>query len=255
MYNEFSPSQFSKTGEVVLIPWNNAEGVRRLERSKFKGDFYRLAHYFQPQINPLYCGIATSVIILNALRAEKNAIPSQKKMEVKTPKVWGGKKILFPSYSQLTFLNAETDKVKPRDIINLDNVKHEEDLSEKDFDPGLSLEELKQILEQYGLKVKINHASQKSKAGIKTFGKAVTTTLNDANTFIIANFKGSRIGGKTNGHISPLAAYDENSDSVLILDVAGHKNSWYWAPLEHLYRAMMPDEQGVCRGWLIVSNA
>jgi hypothetical protein len=254
MYNEFEVSQFSKAKEIVLIPWNSAEGIRRLEHSKHKGDFYRLAHYFQPQINPLYCGIATSVIILNAFRANKGIIPSQKELETKTPIIWGGKRIPFPSYSQITLLNADTDKVKSKKVINLNNVKNRQALDESELNPGLSLAELKGILEVYGLKVESNYADKKPAAGIKAFRKATLNVLNDPNKFIIVNFKGSSMGAKTGGHISPLAAYDEKSDSVLILDVAGHKNPWYWAPVKHLYKAMSILDNTITRGWLIVTD-
>ena len=254
MYNEFGPSQFSKTTEIVLVPWNSAEGIRRLDRSEYKGSFYRLAHNFQPQINPLYCGIATSVIILNTLRSTKGNIPSQKDLEVKPPRSSGGKSLLFPSYSQLTFLNADTDKVKAREIINLDNIKEEGFTKESEIDPGLSLADLKRVLEVYGLKVKINYADKKLMAGIKSFRKVILDVLNDANKLIVVNFKGLSLGAKTNGHISPLAAYDSESDSVLILDVAGYKNPWYWVPVEHLYQAMSTLDNNVTRGWLVISD-
>ena len=34
-----------------------------MARSKFNTDFYQLAHFYQPQINPVYAGVATSVIL------------------------------------------------------------------------------------------------------------------------------------------------------------------------------------------------
>ena len=254
MYNKFDASQFSKTKEVVLIPWNSPEGIRRLERSKHKGDFYRLAHHFQPQINPLYCGIATSVIVLNAFRSSKGTIPSQKELETKIPMIWGGKKIPFPSYSQTTLLNRNTDKIKSKKVINLTNIKSKEVLDESELNPGLSLAELKGILEVYGLKVKIAYADKKPEVGTRNFKKILLNILDNANIFIVANFKGSSMGAKTGGHISPLAAYDDKSDSVLILDVAGHKNPWYWAPIDHLYQAMSTLDNDVTRGWLIISD-
>jgi hypothetical protein len=254
MYSEFVASQFSKTGEIVLVPWNTPEGIRRLERSKYKMGFYRLAHNFQPQINPLYCGIATAVIILNAFRSTKGNIPSQRNLEVSTPRSWGGKRIPFPSYSQLTFLNKETDRVKSKKIINLENLKSNDRLNGSKLDPGLSLSDLKKVLEVYGLKVKMNYADKKSAAGTEIFRKVLLKVLNDENKFIVVNFKGSSMGAKTDGHISPLAAYDSQSDSVLILDVAGYKNPWYWAPIEHLYQAMSTLDNNITRGWLIISD-
>ncbi|MEP7137582.1 MAG: phytochelatin synthase family protein [Chloroflexota bacterium] len=253
MYNAFTPSQFSKTNEIVLVPWHSKEGIRRLERSKHKGSFYQLAHHFQPQINPLYCGVATSVIVLNALHAPKGTIPSQKPFEVKLPQVWGGEVLTYESYTQATLLNAETDKVKAKEIIQLKNAKGK-DVNPRDLDPGLSLASLKGILEVYSLTVEIRHADQRPATGIKTFRKTVMQVLNEIGRFVIVNFRGESLGAPTGGHISPLAAYDLKSDSILILDVYGVENSWYWAPVEHLYKAMATLDNNVHRGWLVVSD-
>jgi hypothetical protein len=38
------------------------------------------------------------------------------------------------------------------------------------------------------------------------------------------------------------------------LDVYGIENSWYWAPVEHLYKAMATLDNNIHRGWLIVSD-
>jgi hypothetical protein len=253
MYNRFEPSQFSKSKEIVLVPWNSREGIRRLERSQHKGSFYQLAHHFQPQINPLYCGVATSVIVLNALRAPQGTIPSQKQLEVKLPRVWGGDVLTYEGYSQTTLLNNETDKVKAKEIIQLKNAKSR-DVNPRDLDPGLSLAALKGILEVYGLTVNIQYADQRPATGIKAFRKTVLQALNDNGRFVIVNFHGESMGAPTDGHISPLAAYDHNSDSILILDVYGIGNSWYWAPVEHLYKAMATLDNNVHRGWLVVSD-
>ena len=253
MYNTFTSSQFSKADEIVLVPWNNKEGIYRLERSKHKGSFYQLAHHFQPQINPVYCGIATSVIVLNALRTPKGTIPSQKSIELKVPKPLGGKTLPYKGYSQSTFLNDETDQIKPKKVIQLKNTKGKS-VNPKDLDPGLSLETLKQILEVYGAKVEIQHADKRPVTGIKIFRKTVLLVLNEVGQFVIVNFHGKSMGAPTGGHISPLAAYDAKSDSVLILDVYGIGNSWYWAPVEHLYKAMATLDNNVHRGWLVVSD-
>ena len=56
------------------------------------------------QANPLYCGVASSVIVLNALRLNSNAVPGQKSLEVVVPENLGGGRRPYPGYSQLTLL-------------------------------------------------------------------------------------------------------------------------------------------------------
>lgn len=254
-YAEFEPSSFSAANEVVLVAWNSQEGLRRLTRTQYKEDFHQLAHTYQPQINPLYCGIASSVIILNALRLAPGLVPSQKPLEVNIPKVLGGGTIPFREYSQLTFLNKDTDKVKPRAIIDLENITQENTKDVSKFSPGLKLAELKGVLEVYDLVVEMSYADNDPKEGSAAFREDVKSILNQPKHFLVVNFVGKLIGAPTGGHISPVVAYDEQSDSVLLLDVAGHKNPWYWVPVEHLYQSMHTKDGDTYRGWITVKDS
>ena len=122
------------------------------------------------------------------------------------------------------------------------------------LDPGLSLDQLRRIQEVYGLDARAFYAEEPGTEGLTRFRKAVKETLSDSDHFIIVNFLGTVIGNTTEGHISPLGAYDEKTDSILVLDVAGHKNPWYWVPASLLYEAMHTKADGGFRGWLIVSD-
>ncbi len=254
-YVEFSPSNLTTDKRIILVRWNSAEGIIYLQRSKYKESFFLLANHFQPQINPLYCGIATTVILLNAMRLPKASAPSQKALEVHKPIAMGGGIIHFPSYSQLTLLNHETDRIKPRSIINLENITEVNTTDPNAFDPGLTLDELMKILEFYQTQVKINYADKELKEGLAVFREDIKLTLSSVDRLIAVNFLGSQLGTTTGGHISPLGAYDEETDSVLILDVAGYKNPWYWVPIEHLYGAMHILSGDKYRGWLVVSDS
>ncbi len=57
------------------------------------------------------------------------------------------------------------------------------------------------------------------------------------------------------GHCSPMAAYDEQEDLVLLLDPRGRYH-WAWLPLASLYEAMnTTDEAGQAhRGWVTVTK-
>lgn len=251
---QFQPSKFSANEEVVLVAWNSEEGIKRLNKSKYKNDFYQLADRFQPQINPLYCGIATTTIVLNTFRLGKQQVPRQKAHEVAKPKAWGGDTIPYPSYSQWTLLNENTDKVKAREVIRLSNITTENTNDGSQFSPGLSLEHLAMIQNEYGLKTEINHASLGPDSGVAMFREDVIQAVKDSTSFVVVNFVGNLIGTTTGGHISPLAAYHKKTDSVLVLDVAGHKNPWYWVPVEHLYKSMHTKDGEEYRGWVVITN-
>ena len=252
-YANISKSQIiSPNVENILIKWNSDQGLVRFEHAKYKNDFYQLVNFYQPQINPLYCAVASSVIVLNALR--NGEIASQKELEIAKPKTEGGGFVEFRSYSQLTFLNKETDKIKKREIIEYKKPK-EIKSGREIFDAGLSLTDLKKILsEVYKLKISINYASNDSAKSINNFRADLKKYLSDNKNFIIANFDGAVLGARVGGHISPIVAYDEESDSVLVLDVALHKETWYFAPLPKLYEAMHTKDGDYYRGYLVVSK-
>ena len=87
------------------------------------------------------------------------------------------------------------------------------------------------------------------------FREIAKKILNDKNNFLVANFDGKIFGNKTGGHISPIVAYDEKSDSLLVLDVALHKNPWYWVDLQEMMTAMNSKDGENFRGYLIAKKS
>ena len=233
--------------------WNSGNGLKRFEQSNFKNDFFQLANYYQPQINPLYCSIATGVILLNAIHPNEE-IPSQTVGEVTRPESEGGKIIEYHSYSQLSFLNEKTDKIKKREIIQLKDPAYKKGCK-KIYDPGLSLSDFSDILsEVYGLKNQVKSIKRKDQKAVNNFREDLKKYLAENQNFVVVNFDGVVLGTKTAGHFSPVGAYDQSTDSVLIMDVALHKNPWYWVSLTKLYDAMNTRDGYMYRGYMVVSR-
>jgi len=234
---------FLTTSAFASEAWNSKEGLLRLERSQFKNDFYQLVNFYQPQINPLYCSVASSVMILNAIKYGE--IPSQKSGEISKP---DGGKIEFKLFTQEGFLNDETDKIKPHTII-----KYQDPNQFGIYDAGLSIADLAKILTKvYNLKVVLTHIETVDEKQEKKFRQTIKKILIDRDKFLITNFDGKILGHQTRGHISPLVAYDDSSDSVLILDVALHKNQWFWISVNELLKAMNSKDNDSYRGYLVV---
>lgn len=241
---------------TTIIPWDKKEGKRRLFESRYSKHFFQLAHHFQPQIKPTYCGVASAVTVLNALRI-RTGLRIDSGLEVSIPVTHGGGSMAYNSYSQLTFLNEATESVKPRKWIEGVTVECEK-TGDVVFEPGLNLEQLAKKLRVYLLNVDVHHAcpvKQKNRINpVARFRQDLMAYLNDPNTFIIANYLGKKIGLETGGHFSPIAAYHEETDSCLVLDVAGHKQPWFWVPLRELYHAMTDKDGDETRGYLLVSD-
>ena len=134
----------------TTIPWHTKEGRQRLFESRYSRHFFELAHLFQPQIKPTFCGVASAVMVLNALRI-KTGLRIDSGLEVLVPASHGGGHMPYNSYSQLTFLNEETDVVKHRDWV--EGVTVECDVTgDVIFEPGLNLEQLANKLQKNVLK-------------------------------------------------------------------------------------------------------
>ena len=247
----------NKTHQMT-VAWDTAEGKRRLFESKFNKDFFELAHRFQPQINPTYCGVASAVTVMNALRLP-TGLRIDSGLEVQAPATHGGSTMHYNSYSQLTFLGERTDSVKPREWVEGVTIECET-TGDIIFEPGLTLDELAAKLKIYLLSVEAKHADM-SKAPLHTKENPVTrfrqdlmAYLNDKSTFIIVNYLGKTLNKKVGGHFSPVAAYHKETDSCLVMDVAGHKHPWFWVSLTDLYYAMATLDGDELRGYMLVSD-
>lgn len=233
--------------------WNSAEGLGRLSRSQFKNDFYQLVNFYQPQENPVYCAVASGTMVLNAINY--GDILSQKNSEIVKS---DGKVIEYHLYAQNGFLNEETDKIKSRKLIEAREAKgkvFENGEWHEIYDAGLSLGDLTKILSQvYKLKTEATYIKKNNEKSLQDLRETVKKILSDKQNFLIANFDGKLLEQKTNGHIAPVVAYDEDSDSVLILDPALHKNQWFWTALPKLLEAMNTMDDETYRGYIIVSG-
>lgn len=250
-YGNFGPSKFAKPEAVTLIPWSTQEGKELLFKSEYSASFFQLANFFQPQINSVYCGVASAVIVLNALSQPLNKAPYSEALSI--PVGDSGKIINVPAYSQLTFLGEKTEVIKKKRVI-----EYREKNEAGEFRPGLSLEELSGLIEVYGFSTHFHHPSADGdlKKGEEKFRTKLKEVLVNSTAHLIIHFRSDLLGGLPRGHISPVAAYEAVSDRALILDVAGHKGPWYWAPVSHIYQsiAFIYDTQPKGGGYMVVSE-
>ena len=98
---------------------------------------------------------------------------------------------------------------------------------------GMTLDDLGAFLGSYGLDVAVTHAADSS---LDTFRDTAVAGLNDRDRFVLVNYLRSAIGQEKGGHISPLAAYDADTDRFLVLDVSRYKYPPIWVEAEALLR-------------------
>ena len=74
-------------------------------------------------------------------------------------------------------------------------------------------------------------------------------------SFLIVSYTRQVIGQTGTGHFSPIGAYDETSDHVLVLDTARFKYGPHWIPLQLMFDALLPIDKdtGKSRGYAVLS--
>lgn len=122
------------------------------------------------------------------------------------------------------------------------------------FFGGLTLDELGAFLSAAGAVALVTHAEPGS---VDVFRAAVQSNLARRGDYLLVNYDRRVVHEEGSGHISPLAAYDADSDSVLVLDTASYKYPPHWVPLGTLHRAMatIDPSSGARRGWVEVSGS
>jgi len=207
-----------------LIPFKSSEGEKLLVESKAREDFFPLSMQFVTQNNQAYCGVASSVMVLNSLQIPAPEAPQY------TP---------FHVFTQENFFNNEAT----RKVVSPEVVAHE----------GMTLDQLGQLVASYGVNVKVYHAADTS---LEDFRKQAVENLKHLNHFVIVNYLRKEIGEEKGGHISPLAAYNEQTDRFLILDVSRYKYPPVWVKTADLWKAMatVDSASGKTRGFVFVSR-
>ncbi len=205
-----------------LVYLTDPEGQSRFMESELNGDYFSLASYLEFEQIVTFCGPATVAAVANALGVAR---PSPDR--------------LYPwtLFTQDLLFNEANQKLK-----SYAQVEHE----------GLTLAELDQFIENLSLTAEHRFADE---TGVDALRDAIRATLEDPKARFVANYSRKALPQEGDGHISPVAAYDAETDSVLILDVAKYKYPPVWITVETLHDGMMMIDSGSnrSRGFVVVS--
>lgn len=238
--------------KLSLVNWSSDEGIQRFSQSKSKADFFILANHFESQSNKIFCGVASSTIVLNALRVRNGklfqSMPEANSVLTKSDREYLPI-VVNPFFNRYTQNNIFKDGAKTKVEVLGKPIKVD---GKEKRDIGLQLEQLKALLESNDLKVSKTVVTKDS--SIDSIRTQFRKNLAKKSDFILVNYSRKALDQKGGGHISPIGAYDAVSDSVLILDVNSNKADWVWAPLSLLVSAMASFDTVENRGYLVVSE-
>ena len=205
-----------------LIGFQSAEGEKLLIESEARQDYFPLSMQFETQDNLAYCGVASIVMVLNAL-----AIPAPEAPQFRTHR-----------FTQANFFNnPQTQKIIPAAEV---------------AKRGMTLEQLSQLLESYPVETTVYHGGDVT---LDEFRALVVKNLEEPKNFVLVNYLRRAIGQERGGHISPIAAYHEQTDRFLILDVSRYKYPPIWVKASELWQAMATIDSASqkTRGFVLVS--
>ena len=100
---------------------------------------------------------------------------------------------------------------------------------------GMTLAQLNGILQAHQLETEIIYASDIS---IEQFRSLARENLSNSQDVMLANYRRPALNQPGGGHISPIAAYHQQSDRFLILDVAAYKYPATWVKTEELWNGI-----------------
>jgi hypothetical protein len=164
--------------------------------------YFPLAEQFLTQSSPPLCGPATIAMVLNSLAIDPR-------------RVWKG---VWRWYSEEMLLACAS----------------------MDWSVGLTMQEFAHLAECNGTTVS-TFVSGGPGASLEDFRACVQRLCADdtMSKRLVVNFSRAKLGqtGET-GHYSPVAAYNREKDSVLVLDVARFKYPPFWVPVPLLAEAL-----------------
>jgi hypothetical protein len=205
-----------------LIDLRSDQGEQLLEDSDALEAFVPLSATFVTQKNQAYCGVASIVMVLNALQLPAPAVPEYDP---------------YRTFTQDNLLDEKTDKILPREVLARQ---------------GMTLDELGGLLATHPVEVEVHHAADST---LDAFRASARDHLGRERHFVVVNYLRKAIGQETGGHISPLAAYDAETDRFLILDVSRYKYPPVWVSAADLFGAMNTtdkDNRNRTRGYVLI---
>ncbi len=207
-----------------LVALNSDAGEHMLLEAPARQSYWDLSNQFVTQKTQSFCGVASIVMVLNALGAPAPSTPAYEPYQV---------------FTQDNVLGEQTEAVLPQAVI---------------LRQGITLDQLAALLRTFALRAEVHHAGD---INLDDFRAAASRALAVKDHYVLVNYLRRAVGQERGGHISPLAAYDAQADRFLVLDVARYKYPPVWVAASDLFSAMnTPDSDNGnrTRGFVLISN-
>jgi hypothetical protein len=227
-----------------LITFDSPRGIEIFGQARYKLPFFGMVNYFEAQKNVVNCGPTSLSVVLNALRFKnpnyKKPLDATTYPKELTQYLPEGVVPVFERYTQ-------------DNVFLPDHRSAAEMFGSQNREYGFELGHLADLARGHKLHVDMLVAPD-NKDEWKSLKGRMIEALQKPGVYIIVNFKRSAIGQNGGGHFSPVGAYDEVTDSFLIVDVNFNKAFWTWVPADTLLTGMATKDTSQNRGLLILKE-
>jgi hypothetical protein len=231
-----------------LVAFTSDEGTARLARANAKVDFPALANQFEAQSNFAFCGPTTAAIVLNTVHSGSRDLPrDHSRLHPEDLRY-------IPSGFDLTVPRFTQDNVISKGLKTRSQVLGEPvTIDGKQVrDVGYQLRQLDELLRAHDLVTRLVVVDdKKSEEEVRA---DFVENLKRAGDYIIVNYRRKEVGQGGGAHISPVGAYDAESDSVLVMDVNPASAGWVWMPITTLIKGMRTFDTVENRGYILVQS-
>lgn len=233
---------------IALVSFASDEGLTNLSRSNARIDFAPLANQFEPQYNGAFCGPTSAAIVLNTVYSQSADLPRDhtRLREEDVQFMPPGADPIVPRFTQ--------DSVMDRSPKTRAQVLGEEvSIGGKQIaDFGYQLRQLDAMLQANGLVTRTVVVDDEIQESV--IREDLVSNLTRGGDYVIVNYRRADVGQEGGGHISPLGAFDEASDSFLVLDVNPAAAGWVWMPATTLINGMRTFDTVENRGYILVAG-
>jgi hypothetical protein len=209
--------------EPAVIYWDSAAGKVLRARIPADADYWELIPTFAVQNTQSYCSVASAITVLNAMPIKKPVDPAY------AP---------YAYFTQRNYFTPEVIKIiSPQTVLQM----------------GMTREQMAETLTAQGVRAKSIAGDTLNDESLRTL---LQKALIDDGQFVLANYLRATLGQVGGGHWSVLAAFDAQSDRVLILDVAKYKYPPVWVGISTLRQAIatIDTTSNKARGLVVVSK-
>ncbi|HBI84206.1 MAG TPA: glutathione gamma-glutamylcysteinyltransferase [Alcaligenaceae bacterium] len=197
-------------------------GSERLLKADFNLPYFQVSAYVDAQENLGFCAPASIAAVLNSLQGVKRPIPNKYRR--------------YGYFTQSDLFTEQSSQVRTYDAA---------------AKRGFTLQQVSDFLWKLKIPNQIYWGDDQTIDNLRTLVKQSSI---DPNQRLIVNFSRKIFSQEGDGHYSPVVAYDSDSDSVLIFDVAKFKYQPFWVTLEELQSSIqtLDNDSQRSRGLVVV---